>query len=77
MEFVKGHVAFLGAASEGRWSSEDDHLAQYMEVLGRMPSGLLLRGSRTDQYFDKEGTWDLCILLYYSWLTDGIPQKIC
>ncbi|KAK1061082.1 hypothetical protein LTR33_012768 [Friedmanniomyces endolithicus] len=54
MEFVKGHVAFLGAASEGRWSSEDDHLAQYMEVLGRMPSGLLLRGSRTDQYFDKE-----------------------
>ncbi|KAK0272857.1 hypothetical protein LTS16_023594 [Friedmanniomyces endolithicus] len=40
MEFVKGHVAFLGAASEGRWSSEDDHLAQHMEVLGRMPSRL-------------------------------------
>ncbi|KAK1008086.1 hypothetical protein LTR91_003154 [Friedmanniomyces endolithicus] len=56
MEFVKGHVAFLGAASEGRWSSEDDHLAQHMEVLGRMPSRLLLRGSKTDQYFDKEDT---------------------
>ncbi|KAK0252921.1 hypothetical protein LTR91_011509 [Friedmanniomyces endolithicus] len=55
MEFVKGHVAFLGAASKGRWSSEDDHLAQYMEVLGPMPSALLLRGSKTDQYFDKEG----------------------
>ncbi|KAK1016722.1 hypothetical protein LTR54_003401 [Friedmanniomyces endolithicus] len=55
MEFVTGHVAFLGAASKGRWSSEDDHLAQYIEVLGPMPSGLLLRGSKTDQYFDKEG----------------------
>ncbi|KAK0823198.1 hypothetical protein LTR73_008723 [Friedmanniomyces endolithicus] len=72
MEFVKGHVAFLGAASEGRWSSEDDHLAQHMEVLGRMPSRLLLRGSKTDQYFDKEGTWDLCASHYF-WLTDGLP----
>ncbi|KAF2207809.1 hypothetical protein CERZMDRAFT_114980 [Cercospora zeae-maydis SCOH1-5] len=56
IEFTKGHVAFPGAASpDGAWSSEDDHLAQYMEVLGPMPSALLQRGSKTSKYFDEDG----------------------
>ncbi|KAK5113701.1 hypothetical protein LTR62_003328 [Meristemomyces frigidus] len=56
IEFAKGHVAFPGAASQkGTWSSEDDHLAQYMEVLGPMPRELLQRGKKTREYFDESG----------------------
>ncbi|KAH9827303.1 protein kinase [Teratosphaeria destructans] len=56
IEFIKGHVAFFGEASpKGTWSSEDDHLAQYMEVLGPMPPQLLERGSKTRSYFDEKG----------------------
>ncbi|KAM3423678.1 hypothetical protein BST61_g1092 [Cercospora zeina] len=56
IEFTKGHIAFPGAAStDGAWSSEDDHLAQYMEVLGPMPLTLLQRGTKTRKYFDEEG----------------------
>ncbi|CAK4034952.1 Oxalate decarboxylase [Lecanosticta acicola] len=58
IEFTKGHIAFPGAASkDGAWSSEDDHLAQYMEVLGPMPLTLLQRGSKTSKYFDEEGSY--------------------
>jgi len=57
IEFVKGHVAFPGSASKkGTWTSEDDHLAQHMEVLGPMPAELLKRGTKTSQYFDEEGS---------------------
>ncbi|KAK4552044.1 hypothetical protein LTR86_010721 [Recurvomyces mirabilis] len=56
IEFVKGHVAFNGAASQhGSWTSEDDHLAQYMEVLGPMPPKLLQRGTKSAEYFDPSG----------------------
>lgn len=47
---------FPGSAHpKGMWSSEDDHLAQYMEVLGPMPRDLLLRGSKTKTFFDEDG----------------------
>ncbi|TKA66826.1 hypothetical protein B0A55_08262 [Friedmanniomyces simplex] len=56
IEFTAGHLAFPGAANEnGSWSSEDDHLAQYMENLGPMPPELLKRGKRTYSYFDAQG----------------------
>ncbi|KAK3619569.1 hypothetical protein LTR56_023949 [Elasticomyces elasticus] len=56
IEFVKGHVAFPGSASAtGAWSSEDHHLAIYMDVLGPMPRALLERGARTSEFFDDQG----------------------
>lgn len=56
IELVKGHIAFPGkAAASGRWSSEDDHLALQMEILGPMPSELLKRGTKTTEYFDAQG----------------------
>ncbi|KAK3670303.1 hypothetical protein LTR78_009857 [Recurvomyces mirabilis] len=63
IEFVKGHVAFPGAASQHEsWASEDDHLAQYMEVLGPMPPELLQRGTKTPEYFDQSGMFSADLL---------------
>ncbi|SMR60943.1 unnamed protein product [Zymoseptoria tritici ST99CH_1E4] len=55
IEFVKGHIAFPGQAKEGSWTSSDDHLAQYMEVLGPMPRELLERGTKAHEYFNEQG----------------------
>lgn len=53
---MKGHVAFAGAASQhGTWTSEDDHLAQYIEVLGPIPYELLERSTKTREYLDDSG----------------------
>ncbi|KAK5733600.1 hypothetical protein LTR17_009590 [Elasticomyces elasticus] len=56
IELTAGHIAFPGSACEdGFWTSEDDHLAQHIEILGRMPPELLKRGVRTSEYFDEQG----------------------
>lgn len=57
MEFVKGHLSFPGTASpNGKWTAEDDRLAQLMEVFGPFPEALLARSTRAQEYFDDKGT---------------------
>lgn len=49
-------MGFNGVVSAGgTWTSEDDHLAQHMEILGPMPAELLQRGRKTPYYFDDDG----------------------
>lgn len=56
IEFVKGHLPFLGTASRnGRWTAEDDRLAQLIEVFGPFPETLLKRGVRSQEFFDSKG----------------------
>ncbi|KKZ60727.1 hypothetical protein EMCG_04607 [[Emmonsia] crescens] len=56
IELVKGHLSFPGTASRnGKWTAEDDRLAQLMEVFGPFPEALLRRGVRSQEFFDNEG----------------------
>lgn len=56
IEFVKGHLSFPGTASRnGKWTAEDDRLAQLMEVFGPFPEYLLRKGVRSREFFDDEG----------------------
>jgi len=56
IEFVKGHLSFPGTASRnGKWTAEDDRLAQLVEVFGPFPEALLRRGTRSREFFDDEG----------------------
>lgn len=56
MEFVKGHLSFPGTASRnGKWTAEDDRLAQFMEAFGPFPKALLRRGVRSGDFLDSEG----------------------
>lgn len=73
----ESHVAFPGKASKyGTWSSSDDHLGQYMELLGPMPESLLARGSKTLEYFDSRGTYtvlhEIESLLTCDWRTGSL-----
>lgn len=55
-ELVSNRWLFIPSASE-RWSRDDDHLAQMIEVVGGapMPSDVLARGAHTSKYFDQSG----------------------
>ena len=56
IEFVKGHLSFPGTASRnGKWTADDDRLAQLMEVFGPFPEALLRRGVKSREFFDDEG----------------------
>ncbi len=38
------------------YDKDDDHLAQMMELLGRMPKNLALSGKQSAKYFDSSGS---------------------
>ena len=47
---------FLFEPRKGKtYGKDDDHLAQMMELLGRMPRNLALSGKRYKRFFDKSG----------------------
>ncbi|KAJ5561592.1 hypothetical protein N7535_003947 [Penicillium sp. DV-2018c] len=56
IEFTHGFPPFLGQASEkGSWTVDDDRLARTIEILGDFPPELLRKGTRTAEFFNKDG----------------------
>ncbi len=53
-ELVTGDFLF-DPKSGSRFSRDDDHLAQMMELLGDMPRSLCLAGKISREYFTKDG----------------------
>jgi serine/threonine protein kinase len=48
---------FLFEPRKGQnYDKDDDHLAQMMELLGRMPKNMALSGKNSTQFFDKSGS---------------------
>jgi serine/threonine protein kinase len=39
----------------GNYDKDDDHLAQMMELLGRMPKNMALSGKHSKKFFDGQG----------------------
>ena len=47
---------FLFEPRKGQnYDKDDDHLAQMMELLGRMPKGLAISGKNSKKFFDSKG----------------------
>lgn len=64
-EFVTGNLSFPGkAGKDGQWNTDDHRLALLTAVSGPFPKSLLAKGTKTEQYFDKDG--ELIILLCVS-----------
>jgi hypothetical protein len=56
MEFVQGHYSFPDkAAQSGQWNADDDPPAELMEIFGPFLKSLLEKGTRTHEFFDKDG----------------------
>lgn len=76
MEFVKGHLSFPGTASpSGKWTAEDDRLAQLIEVFGPFSESLRRRGVRSGEFFDSEGM-QLGLFFRSRWSRTGMTERI-
>ncbi|KAJ4776885.1 Kinase family protein [Rhynchospora pubera] len=53
-ELATGDTLFVPKPGEG-FTEDEDHLAQMMELLGKMPKQIAVSGSRSKDYFDRHG----------------------
>lgn len=53
-ELATGDVLFSPKVGQG-FTEDEDHLAQMMELLGKMPRKIATTGSRSKEYFDRYG----------------------
>lgn len=53
-EMITGDFLFDPRKSNN-FDKDDDHLAQMMEILGKMPKNLALSGKHSKRYFDDSG----------------------
>ncbi|KAI3980645.1 hypothetical protein MKX01_025210 [Papaver californicum] len=53
-ELATGEVMFAPTSGEG-FTEDEDHLAQMMELLGKMPRKIAVGGSQSKKYFDRYG----------------------
>ena len=44
-------------ATASRYSKDDDHLAQIIELLGELPTDLSRRAGRSNEFFDEHGKY--------------------
>jgi serine/threonine-protein kinase SRPK3 len=53
-ELLTGDLLFDPRAGED-YDRDEDHLAMFQELLGKMPKGLAVNGKYSKQFFDKKG----------------------
>jgi len=53
-EMITGDFLFDPRKSNN-YDKDDDHLAQMMEILGKMPKNFALSGKHSNRYFDSSG----------------------
>jgi serine/threonine-protein kinase SRPK3 len=54
-ELLTGGDYLFDPATASRYSKDDDHLAQIIELLGELPSGLSRGAKHSNEFFDEKG----------------------
>lgn len=70
-ELLTGGDYMFDPQSGSKYSKDDDHIAQIMELMGEMPKGLVLGGKYSAEFFNRKGTFlhPSCLgltLMFYS-----------
>ena len=74
-EMITGDNLFDPSQKEKKFSKDDDHLGQYIELLGKIPKNLALRGSESKRFFTKEGRLGRINRLHKFLLKDVLVKK--
>lgn len=54
-ELITGGDYLFDPASGSRYSKDDDHIAQIMELLGDIPKSIALGGKYSSEFFNRKG----------------------
>ena len=73
-ELVTGDFLFEPRKGE-RYTKNDDHIAQFIELLGKMPKKFALSGKNSNKYFTKTGELRRIRGLQYFYLKDVLNKK--
>lgn len=73
-ELVTGDFLFEPRKGE-RYTKNDDHIAQFIELLGKMPKKFALSGKNSNKYFTKAGELRRIRGLQYFYLKDVLNKK--
>jgi len=73
-ELATGDYLFDPKASED-YSRDEDHLALYMELLGKIPKKLVEKGKNSKQYFNRQGDLKHIKALRFWGLDDVLKKK--
>ena len=73
-ELVTGDFLFEPRKGD-RFTKNDDHIAQFIELLGKMPKKFALSGCNSNKYFTKQGQLRRIKGLQYFYLKDVLTKK--
>jgi serine/threonine-protein kinase SRPK3 len=54
-ELITGGDYLFDPASGSRYSKDDDHIAQIMELMGEIPKSLITSGKYCNEFFNRKG----------------------
>ena len=74
-EMVTGEYLFEPRQKEKSFSKDDDHLAQFIELLGRIPKNFALSGTESKRFFTKDGKLGRINSLHKCLLKDILIKK--
>ena len=74
-EMVTGEYLFEPRQKEKSFSKDDDHLAQLIELLGRIPKNFALSGTESKRFFTKDGKLGRINSLHKYLLKDILIKK--
>ena len=58
-ELLTGGDYLFDPASGSRYSKDDDHIAQIMELMGEFPKSVAFSGKYSSDFFNRKGPWFL------------------
>lgn len=56
-ELLTGGDYLFDPASGSRYSKDDDHIAQIMELMGEFPKSIAFSGKYSSDFFNRKGTY--------------------
>jgi len=58
-ELITGGDYLFDPASGSRYSKDDDHIAQIMELMGEFPRSLAFSGKYSSEFFNRKGVFEI------------------
>lgn len=55
-ELITGGDYLFDPASGSRYSKDDDHIAQIMELMGEVPKSIAFSGKYSSEFFNRKGS---------------------
>ena len=74
-EMITGDCLFEPRQKNNTFSKDDDHLAQFIELLGKIPKNFALSGTESKRFFTKEGKLGRINTLHKRLLKDVLIKK--